>query len=453
MSAWRSALRWFGSWGADTLGKRLFVLIWVTLVVSHIAAWLIVNVTFLNRSTENLFSAPWPTFPSMAPTPGVPDSARDFGGRGPGPGPGPADGRPPPRFDDRGPSGPPGFSRESPGAQGGPGGPGPRGEPGPGPHAFGGPGGPGPGPGGPGRPRGGLPTEALILDYAVRLIVIALAAWYGSRWLAVPMRRLVGASSRLGAALSSHSDAELPLIDENRGTVEVREAARVFNSMARQLREQFQSRGLMMAAISHDLRTPLTRLRMRLEDMDANPQAQERCVQDVREMNQLIDTVLSVFRGIDSDAADPLQQTDIDALVQSLADDLVEQQQPVDYQGESARALARPAALRRVISNLVTNALRYGQRARIRVTRLPREVRIVIDDDGPGIPNAHLESVFQPFFRVEGSRSRHHGGTGLGLYIARDLVQRQGGRLTLSNRPEGGLRAEVRLPRSNEGTA
>ena len=133
-------------------------------------------------------------------------------------------------------------------------------------------------------------------------------------------------------------------------------------------------------------------------------------------MNELIDSTLQVFR--DAGAAEPAQRTEVFALVQSLADDLVEQGHAVVLEGEPAVALARPAALRRVI-----------------------------DDAGPGIPEGQLEAVFQPFHRVESSRNRHTGGTGLGLYIARDLLQRQGGWLTLSNRREGGLRAEVLLPR------
>jgi signal transduction histidine kinase len=276
----------------------------------------------------------------------------------------------------------------------------------------------------------------------VRLLVIGLAAWWGARWLSRPTRRLVQAARGLAASLRR---GEAPAqLDDAHGVHEVREAAQVFNDMARQLHEQFNTRALLMAAISHDLRTPLTRMRMRLEssgDADA-----ARSIADIREMDSLLKAALEVFRG--ASAPEPLQSTDVFALVQSLTDDLRELGQPVSLSGEPVVAPVQPAALRRAVGNLLGNALRYGGRAQASVLRTPGGVRIVIDDLGPGIPPAQLEAVFRPFYRVEGSRNRVTGGTGLGLHIARDLVLRQGGTLTLSNRPEGGLRAEVTLPAS-----
>lgn len=287
----------------------------------------------------------------------------------------------------------------------------------------------------------------LLLDYGVRLLVIALAAWWGSRWLARPMRELVQASEQLSGALEGPTRPQA--LDEQRGTREVREAARVFNGMAQRLRRQFSERGLMVAAISHDLRTPLTRLRMRLETLDAPAEQRERAAADIREMNALIDQTLSLFRGAGDEA---LQDTDVAALVQALADDLAEQGQPVQADlgaSPEAAAVARvqPQALRRVLDNLLGNALRYGAGPiRLGLAREPGTLLLRVDDAGPGIPADQLEAVFQPFFRLEASRNRETGGSGLGLYIARDLVQRMGGSLRLLNRPEGGLRAELRLP-------
>ncbi|MDN3919055.1 ATP-binding protein [Roseateles violae] len=385
------------SWLTATLARRLFLLIWGALVLSHLLAWGAVQLVYFSAAPgPALRGGPLPTFPSLPPTPGL-DAPRL-----PPP--------PPHALPKDGPQQPPLLRRP-----------------------------------------GGLPFDILLLDYGVRLLVIALAAWYGSRWLARPMRRLVDASQSLGMALNQ--DLSPPELDEAQGTREVRETAKVFNAMARQLRQQFRARSLMVAAISHDLRTPLTRLRMRLELMDSEPDAREgrelraRSVADVREMNALIDNVLEVFRG---DAhAEPAQKTDIGALLQSLADDLVEQGQPVVFEapGAAAVTLARPDALRRVLGNLLANALRYGGSADIAIAQSDAEIRITIDDTGPGIPAAQLDEVFEPFFRLEASRSQHTGGTGLGLFIARDLTQRQGGRLSLSNRPEGGLRAELVLPR------
>lgn len=367
-------------WLSDTLFKRLFILMWVALVGSHVVAYAVVTKRFFpgpGGGAPPISLSNLPTFPSLPPTPGLPG------------------GPPPPMPPD---------------------------------HAKGHP---------------GLPTNLLLLDYGVRLLVIGLAAWWGARWLSAPMRRLTHASRSLGATLNT--DAEPPKLDDRRGTVEVRDTARVFNEMARQLTDQFKARGLLVAAISHDLRTPLTRMRMRLETLAEEPAAQ-RCIADVREMNELIDSVLEVFR--DASSSEPVQNTDVLALVQSLADDLVEQGHAVFVEGESAVAVARaqPAALRRVVSNLLSNALRYGERAEVSVARQNEKVVVTIDDFGPGIPPDQLEAVFQPFYRVESSRSRHTGGTGLGLYIARDLVGRQGGTLVLSNRAAGGLRATVSLP-------
>lgn len=228
-------------------------------------------------------------------------------------------------------------------------------------------------------PRG-LPMNILLLDYAVRLLVLALPAWFGVRWLAAPMRRLAAASR------------------------EVRETAQVFNAMARQLREQFCSRGLMVAAISHDLRAPLTWLRMRLEMMDADVVQQQRAVGDLREMNALVDNVLDIFRNDAAASQEPLQKTDIATLLQSLTDDLIGQGQPVTQTGlENAITLAQPAALQRAISNIIGNALRYGNRAGVHIALTDTELLVTIDDTGPGIPAAHVVDVFQPFFRVESS--------------------------------------------------
>ncbi|MGJ7609679.1 MULTISPECIES: sensor histidine kinase [unclassified Variovorax] len=363
----------------DTLAKRLFLLMWVALVVSHLAGYLSVHAIYVPSDRASSFGAA-SALPSLPPTPGVPDAraAQDAA---------PFEGAV-------------------------------------------------------------LPLQGLLLDYGLRIAVIALAAWLGSRWLSKPMRDLVAASQSLGHSVTG--GRRPAVLDDSGGTREVRDAARVFNAMARRLHEQFRTRDLMVAAMSHDLRTPLTRLRMRLDAMDgaSNPALRERAVDDIREMDRLIDTVLGVFRGDVLGTPEALQDTDVAALVQSLADDMAEQGQAVRVAGESHGGTAEvvraePAALRRVIGNLVGNAVRYAGAAELSVHTAPHQIRIVVDDRGPGIPPAHLETVFEPFFRVEPSRNRDTGGTGLGLHIARELALRQGAQVVLSNRPEGGLRAEV----------
>ncbi|MFO1250501.1 MAG: ATP-binding protein [Inhella sp.] len=288
-----------------------------------------------------------------------------------------------------------------------------------------------------------LSTQALVLDYAIRLLVIALAAWAGARWLTRPLRRLVQASAGLAEALRRGRHPER--LDENDGTREVRALAQEFNRMSTQLQRQYEARALMVAAISHDLRTPLTRLRMRLDTIEDSATLRERAVADLREMNALIDSVLQVFRPQQSEG-EALQRIELGALLQALADDRAEQGEAVRFAGGHATVAARPLALRRVLDNLVGNALRYGQQAELSLAPQPDGGCLLhIDDRGPGIPPELLEAVFEPFVRVEGSRQRSTGGTGLGLHIARSLCEGMDVGLSLHNRPEGGLRATLRF--------
>jgi len=437
----------------DTLARRIFLLLWITLVVAQVLA--ILTVQWVEGWNMPLGHVPVaPTLPPMGRIGPVPQAPLDDGGPGPAfPGGHPDGGMGPNDPARARPFG------EAPGASMS----GPPRAPGAGasefrPQDFHDVPIPGAGPEflerGPGAreragergPFRGLSTKALMLDYGIRLLVTALAAWLASRWLAKPMRELVQASRALGDSL--HKQDRLPLLDEQRGTLEVRETAQVFNTMARQLRRQFNERGLMVAAISHDLRTPLTRLRMRLETLDIEEQQRTRSVEDIREMNALIDAVMELFRGDSPGAVEPMQDVDMGALAQSLVDDLAEQGHAVSFamQGEALLARGQPLALRRVLGNLIGNALRYGGRADVQVGRDAQGAWVQVCDDGPGIPPDQLQAVFEPFYRIEDSRNRHTGGAGLGLYIARELTRRQGGELVLANRPSGGLMAALRLP-------
>ena len=440
---------------ADTLFKRLFALMWLALVISHAVAFLVVT-----RSLPGGGASRMPTFPSLPPM--------SFGQRA-NPAPvrasapaTPAD-RPGARQDGGGPpgwNGQPGFG--GPGGPGDPNGPGGMGGPGNGPggpmpfpgvraNAGGGmPASPQP-PGAPGNaaPGMGLSTSMALLDYGIRLFIIGLAAWLGARWLSSPMRRLQAASRTLGQSLARNEPP--PPVDERAGTVEVRETAHVFNEMSRQLSDQVNSRALLVAAISHDLRTPLTRIRMRLESSEDDPLT-ARSIADIHEMDDLIESALEVFRGA-STHEEPSEVTDVHALVQAIVDDLADLGQPVSVRGTAAPARVQAVGLRRVVSNLVNNALRYGKCAHVAVQPLDGAIRIVIEDEGPGIPEAQLEAVMKPFYRLDTSRNRLTGGSGLGLYIARDLIARQGGSLTLANRAEGGLRAVITLDGEGSGAA
>lgn len=292
----------------------------------------------------------------------------------------------------------------------------------------------------------GLPTPVLVLDYALRILVIACAAWWGARWLSGPVDRMVHRAHDLADGLA-RGEPPAPL-DDTRGPVELREAAGVFNGMAQRLWRDFRGRGLLMASISHDLRTPLTRMRIRLEEWLPDPRAQ-RCIDDLHEMNTLIDGAIEVFRAEDPQARPP-QTVDLTALVQSLVDDLSEAGVAVPVHGQAPLARARPDTLRRALDNLVANALRHARDASITLANEAGPV-VHVDDRGPGVPAAMLDRITDPFFRLDPSRSRGSGGSGLGLHIAQTLIQAQGGRLTLANRPGGGLRASVRLAAA-EGT-
>jgi signal transduction histidine kinase len=395
-------------WWADTLFKRLFLLMWVGLVASHLVALYVVRQVHTPPGAADLVGARLPVLPSLPPMGASPEGT----GR-PGP---------PPGMNGDGPPGPPpdGPSRAPPPRDGG---------------------------NEPESPAGaaGLTASALWLDYGVRFLAIGVVAWFGARWLSEPMRRLATASERLGQALGDGRRG--PVLDAQRGTMEVRQTAQVFNTMAERLQSQFEAQGLLMAAISHDLRTPLARLRLRLETMDAQPQT-ERSIADVREMDALIGSVLGMMR--DQHSAAERQRVDIASLAQSLVDDLAEQGEPASVaHAEPAIVSAQPAALSRVLGNLIGNALRHGGVARVSVSVRDCDVHVTVDDDGPGIPPLQLAAVFEPFHRLDSARNRSveaAAGSGLGLYIARDLAQRNGARLALVNRTEGGLRAELVLP-------
>jgi signal transduction histidine kinase len=407
----------------DTLALRLFLLMLLTLVLSHLAAF-VLSVPLMTPgggpALERLSQLP--TLTSLPPgTPfgrsaGVPRSTGATAGPPDGTPGGPPRGAPPALPAGAPPDGPPGSSTAAP-----------TGMP---PVAS------------PGSADGPppLPASVLWLDYAIRLVVIAIGAVLGARWLATPMRRLSRAAGTLGQGL--RQGRRPPQIDERRGSAEVREAALVFNHMAERLAEQFDARSLHMAAISHDLRTPLTRLRMRLESFDS-PQA----IADIHEMNALIDDSLAVLREQRDDV--PAEAIDLAALVQALADDLADQGLDVTVAAlPAARVRAHPVALRRVIGNLLANALRYGLRARIGLRPVGARIELWVDDDGPGIPPEQIEQAFRPWRRLgsgDAARARP-AGHGLGLAIARDLAERDGATLTLANRAEGGLRASLDLP-------
>jgi len=283
----------------------------------------------------------------------------------------------------------------------------------------------------------------LLMDIGVRLAALLLAAWIGARWLSEPIRRLARAARALG------DDIEGPPLPED-GSTECREASRLFNQMQSRIREQLNERDRLVAAVSHDLRTPLTRLRLRAENL-ADPERKRQFSQDISEMDNMIRTTLDFLSGAAD--AEAMVQLDVAALLESMADDLREAGHEVTVQGTAEPLRAQALALRRCVSNLVENAIRYGGAADIRLSDCNEALQIAVHDRGPGMPEDELEKVMAPFYRLEASRQLDCAGVGLGLSIAQDIARRHGGELKLRNGEAGGLVATLRLPRPSKNGA
>ena len=309
------------------------------------------------------------------------------------------------------------------------------------------------------RPRGAghPPWISIGLDAVIKIIAVALAAWIAARALSQPMRRLSDAARLLGQSLSPTASVGIavapPQLDEDRGTREVRETARVFNDLSRQLKTDFDTQRLMLATVSHDLRTPLTRLRMRLSELEQHPAAQ-RAIDDVRQMDELIESLLALFRPTAPPVGGGDHRFDAFALVQAIVDDLPQAGPQVSLGGMPASTPCQPAAFRRMVENLIENAIRHGGAdgaIDVGVTAGPTTVCVSVADRGPGLSAQQLASAGTPFLRWAGAESDtgQRAGLGLGLYITRALAEREGGRLELAARPGGGLCATLHLPLSS----
>ena len=277
-------------------------------------------------------------------------------------------------------------------------------------------------------------TLLVLLGTVIALSLIAV------KWATGPLSALAVAAEKLGR------DIDRPPLEE-KGPLEVRRAASAFNVMQQRLSRFLADRARVLTAMSHDLKTPLTRLRLRMETVN-DPVLRGKIEKDLDEMQSMVTQTLDYMR--DSSRAEPAQQIDLMALLETLQIDFRDTGHPVEIKGSIANPyVGRPLALRRCLSNLVENAIRYGGRAMIELEEGAKEVVVRIDDDGPGMPEDELERAFEPFYRGEGSRSRETGGTGLGLGIARNIARAHGGELTLRNRPAGGLEAILTLPRQD----
>jgi signal transduction histidine kinase len=273
------------------------------------------------------------------------------------------------------------------------------------------------------------------------LFLIGAVVWFFSAWAArrvtAPLLHFAAAADRLGM------DVNAPPLPEN-GSGELRQAARAFNQMQVRVQGLIRDRTFMLAAISHDLRTVLTRLRLRTELIEDVTQ-QQKVAADLAQMEAMLVSTLA-FAKADStpEARTPL---DLASLLQSICDDWVDTGRVAQYQGPDRGLIeGQPTALRRAFTNLIENATLYGQEVEVTLAVVPPEVTVAISDRGPGIPEEMREQVFEPFFRLEPSRNRDTGGTGLGLAVARTVIRRHGGGITLRSREGGGLVVEVTLP-------
>lgn len=289
-------------------------------------------------------------------------------------------------------------------------------------------------------PDRGPPIQPFIFVLSLSLLAVAIAAGFAARWMYRPLEDLARASRALGGG-----EKHMPLPVS--GPRDLRNVMEAFNAMAARLEATLQSQKDVLVAIGHDLRTPLTAMRIRaamIED-EAERDKMERALDELQSL-----TEAALQAGTSSLRTDEKLLTDLGALVESLSEDLRDIGQPVSFREPDHRFVVRawPEDLTRALRNIIMNAVRYGERARIQLEDRGNECLVVIDDDGPGIPETQMQAVFDPLVRLEKSRNNETGGHGLGLHISRNIILAHGGRIELANRPGGGCRATVILPRS-----
>lgn len=251
-----------------------------------------------------------------------------------------------------------------------------------------------------------------------------------------PLRALIRAIGRVG------SGAREPVRED--GPAEVRSLIHAFNEMQERIHDLIESRTQALAAVGHDLRTPLARLQLRL-DAAADGEARRAMQDDIAEMEGMIESLLAFLGG--DDDPEPVRQIDLAVLLATLVDDAADRGGDAEYAGpDHCEVRVRPSSFRRALANLIENGLHYGERVCVRLEQMPHALRIVVEDQGPGIPPDKAEAVLRPFVRLDDARARNTQGLGLGLAIVAKAVALEGGSLVLVNRPEGGLRAIVELP-------
>jgi signal transduction histidine kinase len=287
------------------------------------------------------------------------------------------------------------------------------------------------------QPTIDIPSDVWI-SIALIFAVTAMFSIVAVRLAVQPVRMLARAADRLSRNIDE------PPLAETRGAAEIRSAARSFNRMQDRLRRHVNSRALAFAAMSHDLRTPLTRMRLRLESLGGPAKA--KLGADLDEIETLTQAALETIRGLALDEA--MATLAPDAMARQLVADFRAMGHTLAVRGHASPLEARPQSLRRALVNVIDNAFKYAADVSLEIRDGAHEVTFEVADRGPGIPAEHLQRVLDPFYRVESSRNRGTGGSGLGLAIAKDIVEGHGGELVLANREGGGLSVTIRVPRA-----
>lgn len=282
------------------------------------------------------------------------------------------------------------------------------------------------------------PWPAEIMAAAlVAIIVASSAAAYFARRVTRPLSALAGAASVVARG------GQAPRLQEN-GPQDVRNAAIAFNAMTDRVGRTLESQRQLLSAVGHDLRTPITAMRINLEFID-DCELRGRLQRNLDELQELTEAVLSAARGTGGELK---RSVDLAALLESICADLDDLGEPVMWKAHDPAPLAcRPNEIRRAVRNLVENAVAYGHKANVELAQADGAYEILVEDEGPGIPEADQGRVFEPFVRLETSRNAETGGTGLGLTLVKAIAEGHGGVVTLENRTQGGLRARMRLPR------
>ena len=281
-------------------------------------------------------------------------------------------------------------------------------------------------------------TPRILKATAILLLLTLLTAWFFIKRISRPLSELTVAAQRFGRGESA-------IILKEKGPQDIQLASKAFNSMQRNLSRMLESQRTMLRAVGHDLRTPLTSLRLRSELMEDETE-KKKFIASIDDMTLMTEEILNWAKN--TSGLEQASSIDLFAFLSNIVDDYADQNHDVQLKEfDKVSIKIRRAAMKRAIENIVSNALKYGERAHLSVTQTPETINIHFDDNGPGIDENLIDEALKPFVRIEASRNKKTGGTGLGLSIAETIVQTEGGKLLLTNQKSGGLRVTFVLPK------